>query len=228
LEATAIEKLVEAISRPASLAYGMVRTVNELAQQIDVSHSAPPMENAESLLLHFFRRERVLYPCCLLLETEAVRNAGGYDNTASVSADTALWMRIMTPDGTAAFVPEMLSSYTVHSANLTKAANISEWVSGVERQIEAVLPSVTQRFGEPAAQAISSASQSYLAHLIAGLLVQKRRSGVSLKVLINEVLAYNHYLLTHRGVAELLRAMFRMAVPGELETRVRRLRASVS
>ena len=226
LEHTAIEKLVKAISFPATIAYGLVRTVNELGQPIDMSHPSPALETAAPLLRGFFQRQRNLYPCSLLFETQAIRRVGAYDRAAGVSADTTLWMNIVTPDGTAAFVAEPLSNYTVHSSNLTKSVNISDWVSGLERLIDAVIPKVQQRFGAASTADISQASRQYLAHLIAGLLVQKRRAGASAQELSKEILTYKKYLLSLTGFSQLLRALLRMAVPEAMESRIKRLRES--
>jgi len=83
-----------------------------------------PGPEPDEVLAELFSENVLGPPSCVLLRTDAVREAGGFDPELAVTADWDLWLRV-APGATLAASPALSVGYTRHPGNLHLGVEIA-------------------------------------------------------------------------------------------------------
>jgi glycosyltransferase involved in cell wall biosynthesis len=114
-------KLRSQLERAAASGAGFVYTGTVVIDDDTGPFQADPVE-AEDLQQGLLQRNVVGSPSTVLVRTDLVRDAGGFDERLSMLADWDLWIRLII-DGraVAATCPEPLVAYVLHTQNMHRA-----------------------------------------------------------------------------------------------------------
>jgi glycosyltransferase involved in cell wall biosynthesis len=109
--------LTAATSVGARVAYGGIVELDRHRRAVGARYAANPDTVQDAL-----RAGNALGgPSAVVMQTDLVRRAGGFDPDYSALADWELWLRL-APDTTFAAVPELLIGYTLHEGNMHMVA----------------------------------------------------------------------------------------------------------
>jgi glycosyltransferase involved in cell wall biosynthesis len=109
--------LTAATSAGAGVAYGGVVELDRGRRAVGVRRPANPDTVHEAL----WAWNAIGGPSTVVMQTDLVRQAGGFDQDFSALADWELWLRL-APDTRFAAVPELLIGYTLHAGNMHMVA----------------------------------------------------------------------------------------------------------
>lgn len=129
--------LTAAASVGAGVAYGGVVELDRHRRAVGVR----PLANPDAVHDALWAGNAIGGPSTVVMRTDLVRRAGGFDQNFSALADWELWLRL-APDTSFAAVPELLVGYTLHDGNmhmLTPLAVLEEW-----ERLQARYPNIEQ------------------------------------------------------------------------------------
>ncbi|MCU1284849.1 MAG: glycosyl transferase family 2 [Acidobacteriales bacterium] len=236
IEPTAIEKLVapfmqtdeEIPSYQIGFSYCRIKTVDSIGRVIGLSTLTPSLERWEDLILQFFRRKRQLHPCAVLLRTKGLRRIGGYSGShCLLAADAYSWMKVAIQYEHAAYVPEVLSTYTLHSASATEKSGVEAWITDIEKLVELSVTELNRQSKPALAEVLSRAGNQYLRKFITALLVHYGRKRHSLEFLAQFYRVRKHFSWP-AGFLFLLHGLGRLMVPKSFEAVLKRVQLSSS
>jgi glycosyltransferase involved in cell wall biosynthesis len=125
LEPFAIETMLEQFK--ATPAVGLVccrgMIIDSHGRELIPGKMTASRLTAEEMIAGFFRSELDLWPCSLMFRRTDI---GEYSERFPLGADAALWIKLVTKYGVAAFIPKVLTRYRVH-ANTTAKTQLDKW-----------------------------------------------------------------------------------------------------
>jgi glycosyltransferase involved in cell wall biosynthesis len=141
LEPNAIRELVAGYANPNGVAEpGIVYCGGCIIDSIgDIKRpfkASPPREAARDLILAFFRGNRDLWFCGVLLRTTDVRP--GFPTNLKMACDAAVWMRAAIQHGLAVYIPKSLVRYRLHSS-LSYTSHVDSWRADNKQLLELVI-----------------------------------------------------------------------------------------
>lgn len=140
LDSSAIEQLVARFEDPLSyncksssneigVVYCRSRIINQNGETIALGKIAASWASAPAAIDAFFKLETQPVPCSILMRTDDVRTAGGYDASGyPLIADAKVWMTVALNRGTVGFIEDIHTSYRVHPISTTNSVSIEEWM----------------------------------------------------------------------------------------------------
>lgn len=202
--------------RRVAFAYGRVRVIDTTGAQRTLGHAGPLRETGRAFVEAWFRSERTVYPCALMMRRADLTAAGGYDAGFGPFADVGAWLAILSsaPARDVVYVPDIVASYRVHDAAMS-TADLMPGIAGAS--------ALARRFATSYLPDGPSGFARIRAHFVASALRRKARSyPMPALAYVGLLLRHAPLVLRMRPVEPYLRQLVILIAPGMYERRKRK------
>jgi len=233
LEPTAIQEMVEVFQygktgvdrSKIGMVYCKSRIVDTVGAIIGYGRRGPELESAASIITHFFRRKRSIFPGGVMIRTLDLQSLGGYDTSKNFSliADEKAWISIVMKRGIAAYIDKELTNYRIHTSNVSSSANIGEWITNNNNLAAMCIGEFLNEGDYRSAKAMKRLIHSFNANAISSMILQSFDGTKNKTNSVKQYIFYSKYLFSPCGFFLLFKGVTIIYMPKVVTTKIKKL-----
>jgi glycosyltransferase involved in cell wall biosynthesis len=236
LEPTAIEKMAnifrygtpEIDLSKIGMVYCKSRIVDDEGGIIGYGKHGAEVESASLIVKQFFRCNRSIYPCSVMMRTSDIQSLGGYDGLQyPLAADANVWMAIAIKHGNVACIDEVLTNYRVHTSNVTSEAGIGEWITNNSNLAKMSIGKFLDQGDYRSAKSIERSIYKFNANAISGLILRSAEGVGARFTFIRQHFIYAEYFLSVHGFLLLFRGVLKIYLPKTILNKIKKVRRAM-
>ncbi|HEX2679437.1 MAG TPA: glycosyltransferase family 2 protein [Polyangiales bacterium] len=183
------------------VAYCPSRVIDIQGRELWKTEGGPAVEPAEQMLPAFWRGERGVYYCAVLVRTSDAR-IYGYDwERFEMLVDLASWMRIALLRGHVACADRALACYRLHSSNTSVGSQLLRWQTLTRALVEATVQVPLDQGRTASAESLRRAGEMLVSNAVVTAALHAVRARKPVVPLLRDLVQVRDSLFT-RYIAE--------------------------
>ncbi|AEM47330.1 glycosyl transferase family 2 [Acidithiobacillus ferrivorans SS3] len=232
LEPTAIEKMANIFrygmpdfdSSKIGMVYCKSRIVDGEGALIGYGKHGAEVESASLFVKQFFRCNRTVNPCGVMMRTSDIQSLGGYDGLQyPLAADANAWMAIAIKRGNVACIDEVLTNYRVHTSNVTSEVGIGEWITDNSNLAKMSIGKFLDQGDHRSAKSIERLIHKFNAKAISGLIQLSVEGKTKKGDAIKDYIINAKYFFGLQGLFIIAKGVIKIYLPKSITRKIQKL-----